>query len=242
MATPKSASATPSSTVRFTGFPADALAFLADLDENNERPWFEDQRARYEASVRGPAFAFITAMAQELPRISKHFVADPRPVGGSLMRIHRDVRFSADKRPYKTNIGIQFRHAAGKDVHAPGIYFHVEPTRCFLGAGLWHPEPDVLAAIRQRIVAKPAAWKTATTSAGVRKQWKLEGESLARPPKGFDPDHEHIVDLKRKDHIAVTTITAAAIGRADLPRKLADQLEHTKDLLRFLCAAAGQPF
>jgi uncharacterized protein (TIGR02453 family) len=223
----------------FAGFPADALAFLAELDLHNEREWFERHRGRYEAAVRGPALAFIAAVAKVLPSFSKHFVADPRPVGGSLMRIHRDVRFSSDKRPYKTNIGIHLRHAAGKDVHAPGLYMHIDPSRCFLGAGVWHPEPDMLAMIRQRIVDKPREWAAATRLDG---DWALEGDSLARPPKGFDPEHEHIVDLKRKDHIAVTTIATSAIRRADLPQTIAARLAHAKDFVRFLCAAADQPF
>ncbi len=227
---------------KFAGFPSDAVAFLADLEAHNEREWFERNRPRYEAAVRAPAMALIEAMGALLPEISKHFVADPRPVGGSLMRIHRDVRFSSDKRPYKTNIGIQFRHAAGKDVHAPGIYLHVEPARTFLGAGVWHPEPDLLALIRRRIATKPREWASSIADPVLRKQWKLEGESLARPPKGFDAEHEHIADLKRKDFIAVTSLEHAHLHRSDLPQQLIKRLAPVKPLLAFLCAAAGQPF
>jgi uncharacterized protein (TIGR02453 family) len=226
----------------FTGFPTDALAFLRELERNNDRAWFEARRDRYESAVRAPALAFIAAMAPELAKISKHFVADPRPVGGSLMRIHRDVRFSADKSPYKTNIGIQFRHVAGKDVHAPGIYFHVEPGRCFVGAGLWHPEPDALAGIRKRIVAKAKDWQRIRDDAKFAKQWKPSGESLSRPPKGFDPEHVHNDDLKRKDHNAVGDLAVSELGRADLPKRLAERLASARDFLAFLCAATAQPF
>lgn len=222
----------------FTGFPTDALAFLRELERNNDRAWFEQQRARYESSVRAPALAFIAAMAPELAKISKHFVADPR----SLMRIHRDVRFSADKSPYKTNIGIQFRHTAGKDVHAPGIYFHIEPGRCFVGAGLWHPEPEALAGIRNRIALRAKDWQRVRHDEKFTKAWKPSGESLSRPPKGFDPEHVHIDDLKRKDHIAVADLAVKELGRADLPKQLAKRLASARDYLAFLCAATGQPF
>ncbi len=226
----------------FTGFPKDALAFLAELEANNDRAWFEQHKPRYERSVKAPALAFVAAMAPEVTALSKHFVADARPVGGSLMRIHRDVRFSSDKSPYKTNIGIQFRHAAGKDVHAPGIYFHVAPSGCFVGAGLWHPEPDALGGIRKRIVERAKDWQRVRDDAAFAKTWKLEGDSLVRPPKGFDPEHVHIDDLRRKDFIAVAKVTATELGRADLPRKIAERLASARSFLGFLCAATGQPF
>lgn len=235
---PVKARAAATKSAAFTGFPKDALAFLRELERNNDRAWFEQRRERYESSVRAPALAFIAAMAPELAKISTQFVADPR----SLMRIHRDVRFSADKSPYKTNIGIQFRHAAGKDVHAPGIYFHIEPGRCFVGAGLWHPEPEALAGIRARIVEHAKDWQRVRHDPKFTKQWTPSGESLARPPRGFDPEHVHIEDLKRKDHIAVADLAVKDIGRGDLPKQLARRLASARNYLAFLCAATGQRF
>ena len=132
----------------FEGFPPDAVRFLAELGKNNNRPWFQANRNRYEQSVRAPALAFIEAMAPRLERASPRIYADPSPHGGSLMRIHRDTRFSNDKRPYKTNIGIQFRHERGDDVHAPGLYFHLDPKEFFLACGMWRPDGDALAAVR----------------------------------------------------------------------------------------------
>jgi uncharacterized protein (TIGR02453 family) len=228
--------------IGFTGFPKDALAFLRELERHNERAWFEARRERYETSVREPALAFVAAMASQLPKLSEHLVADPRPIGGSLMRIHRDVRFSADKSPYKTNIGIQFRHSGGKDVHAPGIYVHIAPDGCFIGAGMWRPEPDALAAIRKRIVARAKDWQSIRADAKFVRNWKPDGESLARAPKGFDPQHQHIEDLKRKDHIAMGSLAVADLARADLPKRLAERLASARDYLAFLCAATGQPF
>lgn len=226
----------------FAGFPGDALAFLAELADNNDRAWFERRRERFEASCRGPALAFIAAMGPELARITKHFVADPRPIGGSLMRIHRDVRFSADKSPYKTNIGLHFRHRAGKDVHAPGLYLHIAPDECFLGVGIWHPPPDVLAKIRKRIVERPSEWRAARDGSAFRNAWKIGGESLARPPRGFDPEHPHIDDIKRKDHVAMGQLAFAEVGQPDLPKRVGKRFAAAQDYVKFLCQAVGATF
>ena len=110
-------------------FSAATFSFLEELAAHNNRAWFEANKSRYESVVREPALQFIAAMAPLLAEFAPHFRAEPRRVGGSLMRVHRDTRFSRDKSPYKTNIGIQFRHALGKDVHAPGFYLHVSSRR-----------------------------------------------------------------------------------------------------------------
>jgi len=102
------------------------FSFLRELEATNDKVWWEGNKDRYQAVVRDPALDFITDFAGRLARISSHFTADTRTVGGSLMRPYRDTRFSPDKTPYKTNVGIQFRHEAGKDIHAPGL---LSPSR-----------------------------------------------------------------------------------------------------------------
>ena len=91
--------------------------FLRDLERNNNREWFADNRERYENDLKRPLLLFIADFGSRLEKISGHMVADPRPTGGSLFRIHRDIRFSKDKTPYKTNAGVHFRHEAAKDAH-----------------------------------------------------------------------------------------------------------------------------
>lgn len=226
----------------FPGFPADLFQFLAELGLNNEREWFEPRKHRYESSVLEPALAFIRAMAPRLREVSPAFVAVDKRVGGSLMRVHRDVRFSKDKSPYKTNVGIQFRHATGKDVHAPGLYVHLEPGGCFLGAGLWHPEPDALAGIRGRILEEPDAWQRVRDDAGFRALFALQGESLARPPRGFDPEHPHVEDLRRKDHIAVAELPVSAVQSPKAVDEVTRRFVAARDYLRFLCEAVGVAF
>ncbi|MDX8392212.1 MAG: TIGR02453 family protein, partial [Mariprofundaceae bacterium] len=125
-------------------FSTASFDFLRQLSGNNNRDWFNTHKNTYEMTVREPARAFIRAMQPELADFAPQFVTDDRKVGGSLMRIYRDVRFSKNKLPYKTNIGIQFRHKQGKDVHAPGFYLHIEAEEVFVGAGIWHPDSGTL--------------------------------------------------------------------------------------------------
>lgn len=226
----------------FAGFGTALLSFYAELALNNEREWFEANKKRYEQEVRAPALAFIRAMAPRLAKFSKHFIASDKLVGGSLMRIHRDVRFSREKTPYKANLGVQFRHASGKDVHAPGLYFHVDNDGVFLGAGLWHPEADALAKIRKHIVNQSAAWKKARDHAKFTAHWQLSGDSLSRPPRGFDKDHPMIVDLQRKDHIAVCSLSHADIVGPELVDLVAERIAATRPYVAFLCKALGEPF
>ena len=164
--------------------------FLRELGANNERPWFEENKARYRAEVRDPMLDFIQAFAEPLAEISPHFRADPRANGGSLFRIYRDTRFSKDKTPYKTNVGAHFRHEAGKDAHAPGFYLHLEPGMCFAGCGVWHPDSPTLGRIRDAIVERPEEWTRITTGADFCRTFRLAGEALKRPPRGYDnPEH-----------------------------------------------------
>ena len=110
--------------------------------------------------VREPALKFIREMAPRLAILSPHFKADDRKVGGSLMRVYRNTRFTKDKAPYKTNIGIQFRHMIGWDVHAPGFYFHIELGQSFLGGlGVWRPDNTSLYRIRSKIDEEQGRWK-----------------------------------------------------------------------------------
>ena len=151
------------------------FSFLDELAANNDRTWFEANKPRYESLVRQPALELIEAMGPVLEKFAPEFRAEPRKVGGSLMRVFRDTRFSRDKSPYKTNIGIQFRHALGKDVHAPGFYLHVAGDECFFGAGCWHPEADALGRIRDLIAAKPERWFAVRDDRKFTAHWALAG-------------------------------------------------------------------
>ena len=216
--------------------------FLRELRANNTREWFQGHKEQYEGSVRHPALQFISDFGPRLRKLSPHFVADPRPVGGSLFRIHRDVRFSKDKSPYKTSVGIQFRHKQAGDVHSPGFYLHLEPGSCFVGLGIWHPDGPTLGLIRQTIVKEPSRWKRAIGDKKFGETFRLEGDSLKRAPKGFDPDHPLIEDLKRKDFIAVAKLTQAAVTAPGFLDEYARLCQTGVPLVRFLCRATDVPF
>jgi uncharacterized protein (TIGR02453 family) len=222
-------------------FSSRTFAWLEELRTHNNRAWFEANRDRYESDVREPALAYIEAMVPILSRISKHFTAVAKRSGGSLMRVHKDMRFARDSQPYKTNIGIQFRHERGRDVHAPGFYLHVEPGECFLGAGIWRPESRALRAIRMEIADRPGAWSRVSTARFAEK-FDFHGEQLTRPPKGFAADAPCLDDLRRKDYIALTQISDAFVRRRDLPAKTGELFARTAPLMRFLCGALDLDF
>ncbi len=216
--------------------------FLRDLRKNNDRDWFLAHKERYEREVKEPALAFIAAFAPTLRKIGPHLVADARPVGGSMFRLHRDVRFGTDKRPYKTEVGIQFRHAGADDVHAPSFYLHLAPGDVFAGAGIWRPGGAALGEVRDAIAASHAAWRRASAGRDFAKRWVLPAEYLQRVPRGFDADHPCADDLRRKSFLATTSFTEPAACADDF----ADQLEHawrsSAPLMRFLTRALGLPW
>ena len=223
-------------------FRPELFRFLKDLAENNRREWFQENKDRYDDAARGPAMEFIAAIAPGLAKVSKHVRADPRPVGGSLFRIHRDVRFSKDKSPYKTHVGIHLRHEAAKDAHAPGYYLHLQPGLVFFGCGIWHPDPKTARRIREAIVADPAAWKRAVRSKRLMKTLTQGGESLVRPPRGFDPEHPLIEDLKRKDFIVDRKLTQKDVTSPGFEKTFLGLCADGASLMRFLCDALGLPF
>lgn len=219
-------------------FSNETFLFLKDLQRNNERAWFTANKARYEEHLKAPALRLIEDVAPALRKISARFVATPR----SLYRIHRDTRFAKDKSPYKTYAGIHFRHERAKDAHAPGFYFHVEPGNVFAGVGIWHPDAPTLRRIREDIVERPDAWKRASRAKGFTAAFELAGDRLARPPKGFDPEHPLLEDLKRKDYIGLATLDERFALGSKLPKDLAELFTAGKPLMRFLCEALDVPF
>ena len=228
-----------------TYFTKKTFGFLRELAEHNDKEWWEDNKSRYVQEVREPALAFINDFAPRLAKISDAFTADSRTVGGSLMRPYRDVRFSKDKTPYKTNVGIQFRHVRGKDVHAPGFYLHLQPRENFAGVGLWHPETKVAREIRQAIHDNPDAWKKATRAKSFTDFWDASAdpdEMLKRVPSGFDPDHPFADDLRMKSFTAGGRLTQEFVTSDSLVEDLAARYRRAAPLARFLCEAIGLPF
>ncbi len=206
---------------------------LDGLRRNNNREWFQKNKERYERDVKEPFLDFISDAGPRLRKISPNLVADPRPVGGSLFRIHRDVRFSKDKSPYKTHAGAHFQ-LGGRNVHGPGYYLHLEPGQCFVAGGIWMPDPKALELIRRRIADKPAEWKKAR---GARLDHGEE--ALKRPPRGFDPDSPMIEDIKRKSFTASERLSNKQILAPDLMTIFIGACRDISPLMRFLASASG---
>jgi len=217
-----------------TYFTPELLQFLKQLRRHNNRKWFQANKARYEEVVRNPCLRFIADLAEPLHGISPWLVADPHPTRGSMFRIYRDTRFSADKRPYKLHVGMSFPHRGTKQkVHLPGFYLHLEPEGCFAAAGCWHPDNPTLIRIRSAIVAQPEAWKKAVRGL------ELEGDALSRPPRGYPPDHPLIEDLKRKDFMASIGFTDKQVcGPRMMPEFIA-ACQKLSPLVGFLSQALG---
>jgi uncharacterized protein (TIGR02453 family) len=227
---------------RYAKFNPETLAFLVELKNNNNRDWFNANKARYEEDVLDVALRFIQSMQDPLAEFAPRFTAIPKRMGGSLMRVYRDTRFSKNKTPYKTNIGIQFRHEQARDVHAPGYYVHIDPEQVFLGAGMWRPASDALRGIRERIAEKSAEWERVRDDKRFKRHFKLGGETLTRPPRGFDKAHPQIVDIRRKDFIAVKTMALEDALNPRFQQKVETSFKAATDYMEFLCKAVNVPF
>ena len=223
-------------------FTPEFFSFLRALAKHNDRLWFAENKERYQKHVQQPLLDFISDFAPRLAGISKQLIADPRPVGGSMFRVYRDTRFSKDKTPYKTHASAHFQHQASKgasreeSVHAPGYYLHMEPGSVFLAGGLWRPPTDAAVKIRRAIDAKRPEWKRAIS------RIELEGDSLKRPPAGFDPEHPLIEDLKRKDFIASTMLSEKIACSPSFLDDVTDACKTNAPLMSFLTRASGFSF
>ncbi len=220
-------------------FTPELFTFLRQLKRNNNREWFAKNKERYIEEVQQPVLDFVASIGPGLRKINPNFLADPRPVGGSMFRIYRDVRFSKDKSPYKTAVGVNFPHRAAKDVHSPGFYLHLEPGEVFIAAGIWQPDTKTATMVRESIVERSAAWKKAAHAAPFSKNFELMADSLVRAPRGFDPNHPLIDDLKRKHFIGSRFIDEKTATSPRFGDTFLRACREAAPLVRFLCEAVG---
>jgi uncharacterized protein (TIGR02453 family) len=223
-------------------FGPEFFLFFRDLGRNNNREWFLKNKPRYESDVRDKLLSFVADFAPHLRKISVHYLADPRPSGGSLTRINRDMRFSKDKSPYKTMAGALFRHEQGKAVPAPAFFLHLEPGRSFVGIGVHAPDPPTLGKIRQEIVRNPEGWNAAISGKKFRSSCVLMNESLTGPPRGYPSDHPCIVDLKRKHYCTQTFFTDREVCAPGFLGRFADTCTAAADFMAYLTNAVGLPW
>ena len=226
-----------------TYFSDASFKFLRALAKNNDKTWFNEHKQQYEDHVRQPFLRLLTDLQPDLAQVSEHFRSDPKTVGGSLFRIYRDARFSNDKSPYKPWQGARLFHERRKQVAAPSFYVHLQPGQCFVGAGLWHPEPPTQRRVRQFIFDNPGSWKAAAHAPRFRKRFEFESsEVLSRPPRGFPAEFEMIEDLKHRNFVFSRHLEEADMTGPRLRQLLAADLVALGPFVDYLCAALDLEF
>jgi uncharacterized protein (TIGR02453 family) len=229
----------------FAGFRPDAFQFLRDLERNNEKAWFEANRDVYEREVRGPMRELVEALDARLARIAPEIVGDPKR---SMFRIYRDVRFSRNKAPFKTNAGAWLYHRnAGRKVGTmgegggAGFYFHIDPTTCFMAGGMWMPARPALQRIREAIDARPTALPRLTKAPAFQRRFKgLSDEvKLRRVPRGFPRDHPAAEWLKLQSFTARAFIEPRVVMSPRLVDHLCRDFAVLVPLVRWLNGALG---
>lgn len=223
----------------FDCFPKATFQFLKDLDANNNRAWFQDNKQRYEDELLDPMLSYIAEYSRELKQFAPHFTADPRKMG-SIFRIYRDTRFSRDKRPYKTFSGSRFWNATQKSVHAPCFYTQLEIDNVYLGGGTYSPPKDELAAIRARIVAKPELWQEAKDTLFKAGYPEIRGERLKRIPREYSANAPHVEDLKLKSFFVINEIPSKQATQKGWMAQSRERFEAAYPLLEFVCRALAR--
>jgi uncharacterized protein (TIGR02453 family) len=230
---------------RFTGFGPGALGFLRRLERNNRREWFERNRALYEREVRDPMRALVEEMDVRLARLAPELVGDPRR---SIFRIHRDIRFSADKSPYKTNAACQFYHCdagrgAGQDAQGAGagLYFQLARGECFVAGGMWMPARPALDRIREAIADAPEDLEALLREPAFRRRFRrLDQEAvLKRMPRGYPETHPAAGWLRYRSFTATRMMSEREVQSRTLPNILARDFAALIPLVRWLNAAIG---
>jgi uncharacterized protein (TIGR02453 family) len=174
----------------FNGFPEQTVTFLADLAKNNKKAWFDAHKEEFNQFVIDPARAFTEAMGERLTAIAPGIIAEPR-VNGSIFRIYRDTRFSKDKTPYKTHLGIFMWEGEGPKMECPGFYFHLQPPNLMLGAGIHIFSKPFMEEYRQSVVHPKHGPELVAAAMSVSKLFDISGRHYKRVPSGYDKDHPY---------------------------------------------------
>ncbi|MCP4885418.1 DUF2461 domain-containing protein [Rubripirellula sp.] len=216
--------------------------FLEELKRNNRRDWFAENKERYQRDVRDASVELVRALQRPLAKAAPMLEGIAKGHGGSVLRIYKDTRFSKDKTPYKTNVGISLRHQANRNIHAPGVYIHLAADECLVGCGSWRPERNVLFAIRAAIDQEPKRWVKVRDQKTFRQYFHFTGESLKTAPRDYPKTHPLIEDLRRIDCMAVAPLTRSEITGDNVVELLIDRIKRATPLMRFLCDAIDLPY
>lgn len=215
----------------FDGFPPEMVSFFRSLKRNNRREWFQPRKHLFEQHVKAPMLELIGAINTELAKFAPDYVTEPK---NAIFRIYRDTRFSADKTPYKTHVAASFSRRGTERLGTGGFYFSVSHEVIEVAAGIYHPERDVMLAVRNHIaetheeLSRILADKKSRKLAG-----ELQGDALSRSPKGFDPNHPAAEFIKRKDWILDVTLDAN-LATTPLHSALVERFRAMAPLLAYL--------
>ena len=219
-------------------FKAELFRFLQELADNNERVWFNENKARYIEYLREPMLDFIEALGERLGEVSEYYVADPRVNGGSMFRFYRDTRFSKDKTPYKTHIAFHLKHETGKNAHAPGFYLQLAPGNCRMGGGIYQGDSTTLFKLRTRIAERPEEWQKIKQGKTFKNVFgSVYGDALKRIPRGFDIDHPCAEDIKRKTFFVIQSFDDSLALSADFRDEVIDTFKVASPFMGFLTRA-----
>ena len=231
----------------FSRFEPEALRFLRALKRNNAKPWFEANRATYERAIKAPLQCLAEELDVRFAALAPEFVAPPKR---ALFRIHRDVRFSRDKSPYKTHAALWVFHrdagrGVGRESHGgAGFYFHLEPGASLVAAGYWMPPRPALNRIRERIDGEPRALERLVRAPAFKRRFggltdDEPGVKLTRVPRGFAPDHPAADWLRFASYTASRPLSDAEALSPKLVHALMKDYAVLLPLVRWLNATMG---
>ncbi len=225
----------------FEGFSEATFKFLHGLKKNNKKEWFEAHRDTYEADLREPSKQLVGAMSQFIAEAKLPLISDMRR---SLFRINRDIRFSKDKSPYKTHIGIVFPMQGMKNDEWSGMYIGFEPSgkndvKVYIGGGAYMPSSPFLKRIRTKIGIEYKTLEKLIAQKDFKKEYPkgITGESLKRMPKGFEEDHPAAVLLKLKSFTFGADLTKKDLMNPNLPKILVQKIKAAQRILEFFAEA-----
>lgn len=219
----------------FAGFPPEAMAFFRGLARNNRREWFQPRKAVFETSVKQPMRELVEAVNHALAGFAPEFATDPEK---AIFRFYRDTRFSRDKKPYKEQIAATFRVRGNSALGSGGFYCAISHKAVAVGGGVYMPEPATLLAIRNHIARNHAELQRLLARPKVRSLLgELQGEQLARVPKGFCKDHPAADLLRLKQLLLYVELPPALATSPELYTSIVDRFRAMTPFLRFLAAA-----
>jgi uncharacterized protein (TIGR02453 family) len=208
------------------------VRFFRSLKRNNRREWFQPRKPLFDQHVKTPMLELIGAINTELAKFAPEYVTEPK---NAIFRIYRDTRFSADKTPYKTHVAASFSRRGTERLGTVGFYFSVSHEVIEVAAGIYHPERDVTLAVRNHIaetheeLSRILADKKSRKLAG-----ELQGDTLSRAPKGFDPAHPAAEFIKRKDWILDVRLDANLATTPQLHSAVVERFRAMAPLLAYL--------